>query len=242
MKKKIVALSLLLVLLFSFASYAEVYDLADLLTEQEEQLLNAQLEQISQKHQLDLMLITTNDSLSMKPDLFAIEFYETKRSEPFPEEALIFAICMDIRSYGEAAYGERIEKKFTYSEDSVLPDVIAPHLTKGNYYQGFKSYLEYVDNRMTFHLPLIVIVPVAAFVALIIVFLMIQQMKHAKPKHAANYYTPNGINLTRKEDIYLYKTVTRTKIESNKSSGSSGGGRSVSSSSGRSYGGRSGKF
>ena len=241
--KKMIIILLLLMFLFIFASYAEVYDLANLLSEQEESLLNNQMEQIKQTHKLDMMLITTNESLGKEADLFAAEFYETKRSQPLPEEALIVTICMDIRNYGEAARGKRIEKKFTYSNDSVLDDIIAPHLTQGDYFEGFKSYLQYVDEQLTFRLPIPIIVVVSATISVMIVLMMIKQMKHAKPKDTANQYAPlNTLNLSRREDIYLYKAVKRERIQKSNSSGSSGSGRAFSSSSGNSYGGRSGKF
>ena len=84
--------------------------------------------------------------------------------------------------------------------------------------------------------------PVALIVSLIIVFIMKGGMKTAKNKVDASFYVvSNSLNLLTANDIYLYETVTRTKIET-PSGGSGGGGRSFSSGSGRSYGGRSGRL
>lgn len=72
------------------------------------------------------------------------------------------------------------------------------------------------------------------------------KLKIAKFKRGADQYViPNSLNLTDSRDIYLYQTVTRTKIQTT-SSGSggsrSGGGFSTGSRGGSSFGGRGGKF
>ncbi|MGI6686856.1 MAG: hypothetical protein ACOX6Y_00590 [Christensenellales bacterium] len=50
----------------------------------------------------------------------------------------------------------------------------------------------------------------------------------------------DSLNLTESSDLYLYQTVTRTRIESSSKSG--GGGSSSGFRDGTSYGGRGGKF
>ena len=87
-------------------------------------------------------------------------------------------------------------------------------------------------------------------VALIVVFILKGQMKTVRRKPDANSYVRDGsFQLTRAQDIYLYTTTTRRKIESDNnhgnhgSRGGSGGGSSTfTSSSGNSYGGRGGSF
>ena len=67
------------------------------------------------------------------------------------------------------------------------------------------------------------------------------KMKTAKIARTADRYIPDGgFALTRQEDLYLYRTQTRTKIERNNTSSGGGGGMSSMSSSGGSH--RSGKF
>ena len=76
-------------------------------------------------------------------------------------------------------------------------------------------------------------------------FVMRGKLNLARPQGGAQRYTsPNSLRLRDTSDIYLYQTVSRTKIQSNNSSGSggSGGGARFNSSSGRSYGGRGGKL
>lgn len=68
-------------------------------------------------------------------------------------------------------------------------------------------------------------------------FIMTRGMKTARAqKHAADYVRPGSFHLTRQQDLYLYRTRTRVRIQSNNTS--SGGGRSG----GGSRGGGGGKF
>ena len=67
------------------------------------------------------------------------------------------------------------------------------------------------------------------------------KLKIAKYKSNAGLYVlADSLNLTESSDLYLYQTVTRTRIESSSKSG--GGGSSSGSRGGTSYGGRGGKF
>ena len=77
---------------------------------------------------------------------------------------------------------------------------------------------------------------------LMVMAMLKSQMKTVRRKAAAGDYVEAGsFQLSRRQDIYLYTTTVRRKIESN--SGRSGGGSSTfRSSSGGSFGGRSGKF
>lgn len=117
--------------------------------------------------------------------------------------------------------------------------------------QPFRDYTPYdYDTPVTLRAPaerLAAVAPVilvAAFViALIVVLIMRAGMKTARRKTSAgDYVVPGSLNLTRREDIYLYTTTVRTKIESNNSGGGRGGSSTFSGGGGRSHGGGGGKF
>lgn len=92
------------------------------------------------------------------------------------------------------------------------------------------------------------IILIAAFVIALIVALVLKgQMKSVRRQSGASSYVRDGsFQLTRVQDIYLYTTTHRRKIETNSNSGNrsggSGGSSTFRSSSGGSFGGRSGKF
>ncbi len=82
----------------------------------------------------------------------------------------------------------------------------------------------------------------ALVIGLVYALILKSKLKIARYKsNAAQYMLANSLNLTESSDLFLYQSVTRTRIESN-SSGGRGGGFSTGSRGGTSYGGRGGKF
>ena len=81
----------------------------------------------------------------------------------------------------------------------------------------------------------------ALVIAGIVLLVMTLGMKAARPQFNATQYVKDGsLDITRSQDIYLYRTQTRVKIE--KPSNSGGGSSTFTSSSGTSHGGGGGKF
>ena len=61
-------------------------------------------------------------------------------------------------------------------------------------------------------------------IAAIVAFVLTSQLKSVKMKPHANEYVKQGsMNVTHSQDIFLYRTVTRTARPKNDSSSSSGG-------------------
>lgn len=85
---------------------------------------------------------------------------------------------------------------------------------------------------------------IGAVVALVVILILCSQMNTAKPQsHAVDYLKRDTYHLHTCRDLFLYSHVSKTPRSQNNSSGSRGGGSSVHrSSSGRSHGGRGGRF
>ena len=83
---------------------------------------------------------------------------------------------------------------------------------------------------------------IGAVVALVVILIMRSQMNTAKPQpHAVDYLKRDTYHLRTCRDLYLYSNVT--KVRRSENNGSKSGGSSVHrSSSGRSHGGRGGRF
>lgn len=82
----------------------------------------------------------------------------------------------------------------------------------------------------------VIVILIALAVGFAVAGILAYRMNNARRgKNAANYVKDNSFSLNKSSDIYLYSTVTKTKIET--SSGSGGG-----SSGGSSRGGRGGSF
>ena len=89
---------------------------------------------------------------------------------------------------------------------------------------------------------IIISVIAGLIIAFIITFAMKSKLKTVRSKYNASDYTvPGSMNITNSSDMYLYRTVSKVKIEKNDGGGSSSS-SSHTSSSGRSHGGSSGSF
>ena len=137
---------------------------------------------------------------------------------------------------------------------------------KGEYAAGFSRFLRDarifleqaqtgrpfdVDNRARLRTPMEralgaapYLAIAAAVIAAVALLAMILGMKTARPQYSANQYIRgDSVNITRAQDIFLYHTQSRVRIEHESSSSSGGGGSSTfTSSSGKTHGGSSGKF
>ena len=123
-------------------------------------------------------------------------------------------------------------------------------LTNQDYYGAFSDYIRYVKRLhvpatpmelLTTYMPFVLIA--GLIIGLVYALVLKGRMNIARFRRDADaYVVPNSLNLTTAQDLYLYQTVTRTKIESSSGSKGSGGGFSSGSRGGTSYGGRGGKF
>lgn len=230
-----------------------VYDNAGTFTADEIRTLEQDMASIYEEFGVDTMIVTTNNSKGMAADYYAADFYESVRPYQNYKDYVSFAFCFDIGprgSYGEAAYG-KMQQLLTARGDDQLYDILAPYLPSRNYAPAMQDYLRYIRKALTPRTPLeiassnsIFVLIGAVVVAGIVVASFLTNMKRAKSKpNASMYAVRNSLSLRQSNDIFLYQTESRTKIEPPKSSGGGGGGRSFTSGgSGRSYGGRSGSL
>lgn len=251
MKKTVVLLALLM--LFTFSAQAQtlshVSDLAGILSPQEEAQLQQQAQELFEKSGFDVIIHTTNDSQRKGPMDYSFDYYHTFRdSARYPNGALL-AVMFDTRDYYEAARGTGINI-LTLRESNDLGGVVQSKLSDGDYYGAFNSYIRYVRRLVIPPTPFeraFEYLPFLAIAGLVIglVYALVLRSKIKTPKFkygAQQYLVPNSLNLVDSQDIYLYQTVSRTKIQTSSSSGKSGGGFSSGSRGGTSYGGRGGKF
>jgi len=140
-----------------------------------------------------------------------------------------------------------------------------PYFSGGDYAGGFGRFLRDAEivlkqaqsgrpydwkNPMKLQSPLERAVGAAGYLAIAALVvaaaalgIMIFAMKTARPRHSAEFYVKDGsLQITRAQDIYLYRTQTRVRVQSDSSSGSRGGSSTFRSSSGRSHGGGGRKF
>ncbi|NLC32969.1 MAG: hypothetical protein GX781_06690 [Clostridiales bacterium] len=245
-----------------------VVDQTDTFSKQEIASLEKKMQSIYDTYDFDTVIVTTDNSRGQTAQMYAADFYDEFRSYSDYPNGLIFSFNFDIGEYYEATRGLGI-KIFSEQGEDALDSLLRPYLTDRNYYGAMTSYLSYIENRLssfsqvnddgtvtlgtTQKLPSITesisrsfsYLPIMFVIGIIVgtaaAFIMKSRLQIAKPQSAAHQYSkPGSLSLRNSSDMYLYQTVTRTRIQENKSSG--GGGSTFTSSGGGSYGGRGGKL
>lgn len=180
-------------------------------------------------------------------------------------DGIMLLLAMESRDYYFVANGSATEKLAQAGGIAALEDKVVPHLSDGNYYLAFGMFLDTAaaiiddptsipgavynddfiylsfDDEVSYTLAdrlqrVGIFAVIGLAIGLVVTLLMKRSMKTARAKHlASDYVRPGSFRLTRKMDLYLYRTRTRIRVQSNNSS--SGGSRS-----GGSRGGGGGKF
>lgn len=225
------------------AAQQRVIDNADLLTTEEEHALLNKADAIAQKYQMDVVLLTVETTGNKSIQAFADDYYDNNGYGIGDDcSGIIFVVCMDTREFAFSTCGRAISV-INDTDLAGLDAMFRTALSNGNYADAFQTYFngveaEYEDanpnsSRNT-TIRVVISLAVGLIVALIVIFVMRRNMNTARMQHGAtNYMTDGSYDLFRCHDIYLYSHTSRTR----KSESST-----HSSSSGRSHGGRSGRF
>ncbi|WP_426350878.1 TPM domain-containing protein [Alloiococcus sp. CFN-8] len=256
-----VFLSLFLVIIaspvLSYGDTNNVIDEADLLSMEEEEALQGTIEDIKNRFSFDIVLntITTTggkDIVDYSDDYFDYNGYGVGSNR----DGLIFVINMESRDYYTSTSGYGITAFTDYGLDYIHEKVVSS-LSEGDYYAAFSEYLDLSQELLIQAeegTPFDVgqkepvsrwVLAGAAFgisliVALIVTGVMRRGMNTVrKEAFATNYVMRDSLNLTEQQDLFLYRNVVRSKKPE---PSSSGGSSTHKSSSGRSHGGRGGKF
>ena len=265
--KKIIAILLLVLMLIGFApltaiAYADVayiMDLAAVLTPAQWTILDARARFISAQYGCDIMIFTVNDMAEYgysDIELFSYYMYTEFGNS---ENTALLVLSVGDRDYDIRAWGSIGNKAFTtYAIDDLFENYLRIPLRENDYNKAFTEFLDrsevYLDmaesgrpfsnsNTSGIAPKIIISVVVAFIIALLICLAWRSKMKTAVLARTADNYIPSGgFRLINQGDVYLYRTVTRTKIQSSSSSGSGGSGGGARSGGVGGSTGRSGKY
>ena len=212
-----------------------LYDEADLLTDGEEAVLTEKLKSISSTYQAQLVVCTIASMEGGDIDRYLDYLYDTMGfGYGENHDGVLLLVCMDPREYrilsngfaGVAIDGDAID---------AMGDAFVSDLSDGNYAAAFTEFADqcayYLDGHLNgfpfnFGKNLLISLVIGIAVGLIVAFILKSQLKTVRKQDQANVYVKQGsMNLTHQSDIYLYRTVSRTKKQSS-SSGSGGTARS----------------
>lgn len=259
MKKRIFILSLLVALLFGVSWNKEVlaaeyepetvFDMADLLTEDEE----ASLEKMAKKYEkydVSIIFMTTDNAEGKTTQDYSNDFYDSHNFRP---DGVMFSIDMDNREIYIDTVGRCIEMITDDNVNSAL-DVSYSYATDGDYVSCLSlmgdiicSTIEECEN------PLLAAVKPSFFtiiamlvVAVIVVIVLFVKHNKANGTVAAEHYMGKDFAVKNIDTVFMgiQKEVLKGYYKKAESSGSSSGGGSSShkSSSGVSHGGGGRKF
>lgn len=238
-------------------------DQSSLLTQQEAELLSAELERIRDETGCDIVVLTTDSLDGKSAEAYADDYYDYNG---YGDDGMLLLVSMAEREWWISTCGSCM-----YIDVDMLGERFVPFLSRGSYYDAFyrfaadcqsaitglqddpysgdsyyesdydsyePSYTQTRDPGKTFLICLLV----GVAVGLIAVLIMKGQLKSVRKQSGADRYVgAGGLNLTIQTDRFLYQNVSRRAKPQQNTSGGGGGGFHVSSS-GRSHGGGGGRF
>ena len=238
-------LSLLLVLLLCLtvvpaaaAAGNLLVDDADLLSFTEEASLQKRLSDLTEKYDVQVVVVTVNSTGAYSPDDFVEYYYDTFDYGVGPNrDGVLLVVDMDSRTYRILSNGLAADAISHAAIDSI-GNAIAPSLSDGDYAKAFETFLEECEYYLNGHINgypfaagknLVIALIIGLVAALIVTSILKGQLKTVRSQYAAGDYVKTGsMQVTQATDLFLYRNVSkRAKPKNNSSGGSSGGGRNV---------------
>jgi uncharacterized protein len=239
-------------------------DDADILSDYEESLILKKLDRISEEYQIDVAIFTCYSLGNRSAQAYADDYYDYN-GFGFGEsrDGFVLMISMEQHESWFSGNGKGKEIFTDYGQDFMW-DQILPELKEGEYAEAFNEFADisedfikewkkgtpYDVNHMAkgkLHPGWIIGALIGgAVIGLIVSESIKAQLTSVSMQHGADdYIRKNSFKLTVQRDNFLYKNVTKTRIESSSgSSGRSGGGGTSThhSSSGSSHSGSGRRF
>lgn len=242
-----------------------IVDWADLLSDDEEQELSDMLDEISERQQLDVLIVTLESLEGEDIVAYADDFYDyNDYGLGEGKDGIIFLLSMEERDWCISTSGYGVTA-FTDAGQEYMTDQFVPYLSDGDYAEAFRIFAKQCDDYITQaragapydvdNIPtepfsplgaLIIALGLGFVISLIVTGFMRLGMHSVYSASAADsYMKKDSLRLTKQRDLFLYRNVTRTekpKETDNSTSGSTGGSTTHTSSSGNTHGGSKGKF
>ena len=213
-----------------------LYDEADLLADSEEAALMGKLAAVSTGYEAQIVVVTIASMDGGNIDTYVDYVYDSMGfgyGENY--DGVLLLVCLDPREYrilSNGFAGVAIDP----DDISKISDEIVGDLSDGDYAGAFNQFADecayYLDghiNGFPFNAgkSLAISLIVGVVIGLIVAFVLKGQLKSVHSQSRAQEYVKNGsMHVNLSNDMFLYRTVTRTKKQSSSSSGSGGTARS----------------
>lgn len=252
--KRFLSAILILLLLTTVVSAAggtpKIVDDADLIDDSAETSLTRQAEQIADHFGIDVVIVTVYSLNGQSAQNYADDYFDYNGYGIGPDHSgILLLISMEYRDWAISTCGDCIRYFSDRTLDRIF-DSMSYYLSTGSYAKAFSIYLSELEAHLTsltsdrtdvssgIVKKLLISLLIGAAAGGITLAVMRGKMNTARPQYGAtNYIVENSFDLYKRQDFYLYSKTTRTRKQNNNS-----GGSTHRSSSGRSHGGRSGRF
>ena len=258
MKRKLCALMLSLCLVAGLAVTASaapgyLVDDAGLLTDAEAAKLEKKLSKISDRYDMDIVIVTVDSTDGQDPMDFADDYYDYNG---YGEDGILLLVSMEDGDWWVSTAGYGITA-ITDAGLEYMADRFVPYFSDDEFAEGFDVFADLCDEFIaqaetgdpydTHNLPkepfrfgasLLIAVGIGLVAAWIATGSMKAKLKTVRQQATADdYLAPGSLQLTQSRDLFLYTHVDRRE-KPKSSSGSS----THTSSSGTTHGGGGGKF
>lgn len=248
--------ALLLIVSLCFGASAAAFHLDDsamLLDDTQATQLEQQLTELSSRHGLDIVVVTTDSTNGFSPMEYADDYYDYNGFGP---DGVLLLVSMEVGDWWISTAGYGITA-FTDAGIEYIGDQVVPYLSDGDYYTAFTTYARLCDSLIAqakagdpfdsddlpkdpfnpgFSLILALVIGLVA--ALIVTGSMKGQLKTVRQQVKADSYVAAGsLQLTQSKDLFLFTQTTRQEKPQDSS-----GSTTHTSSSGTTHGGGGGKF
>lgn len=230
-----------------------IIDEAGFLSESQFEELSEKLEEIRQKYEFEVAVVTEaemsgSDEMTTADDIYDYAGFGAGEND----DGILFYISENPRKYWITTHADGLIV-FNKNGIAYLNKKIQPHLKDNDYYLAIDTFAELSDellemaengkpfNKKQFDTTyILIVIGCGLFIPLIIAWVMMS-MKLAKMKtavendYAANYIKPGSKRIDVSRDIFLYSNIEKTEKPKNDSD-------NHSSSSGRTHGGGGGSY
>ena len=244
--------------------YYRMNDSANVLTEDEDNELEASLEELSLRQNFDVVIATIEslesvDYTSMEE--YADDLYDfCQFGYGADRDGVLLLVSVGDRKWHISTCGYGITA-FTDAGIQYLGEQMTPDMADGDYAAAFRTFVQWSDAYIDAarsgrpydvkNLPREPLSPMYLFLALgiglVLAWVVVGVMKSrlrsvAFQENAASYVREGSMNLTNQRELFLYRDVHRTEHVEAKDSDRSGGSSTHTSSSGTTHGGGGGSF
>lgn len=242
--------------LTSLAGESHLIDEAGYLTEDEVATLSAQLDEVSDRLNVDVVIVTVNALEGKTATAYADDYYDYNGFRP---DGVLLLLSKEDRDFAVSTTGFGITAFTDYGLDKLMEKPL-DYLRKDDYFKAFSVFTTEADHFITeakngnvlyadgaeSEKPVGLMGLIALGLGSAAGFFRTGADKKALETvkympEASNYLLQNSLTIPIKEEHFLYHTIQRTERPKSNSSSSSGTSTHIGSS-GTRHGGSSGKF